>query len=82
MSSAPEFVTQHTVEAVLGVRARLYMRLAREHAFRSAKVARDIVARTSDVASYLELRLAGRAAPDVASETTALARAGLRRVSQ
>jgi hypothetical protein len=81
--TAPDYVSQHTVESVTGVRARLYLRLCRELAIPSTKVARDVLARTVDITAYLESRLHRHTAAAASSqdEAGALARAGLRRVA-
>lgn len=81
---APLFVTQRTVEIVIGIPPRDYLRAARSKSFASTKERRLIIARTSDVVAWLELRLrttAGAApANDADPESIALARVRARRV--
>jgi hypothetical protein len=83
---APEFVTQRTVEHVVGVESRAYLRGAKAGRFASTKHERLIVARTADVVAYYETRIRLReTAPannDGDPEAQALARVGARRIAR
>ena len=81
----PAFVNQRTVEAVVGLPHRDFLRLARSKAFPSTRERRLVVARTSDVVAYVERQIAMREARpgnDHDLEAVALARVGARRVAK
>jgi hypothetical protein len=77
----PIYVSQRTVERVVGVPRRDFLRLARDGAFPSTKEKRLVVARTVDVLRYIETRLTLRARPANVTKIDALGRVGARRVS-
>jgi hypothetical protein len=78
----PAYVTQRSVETVLGLPRRDYLRLARADAWASTRERRLIVSRTSDVLAYIETRLTirGAQADNDSPEDVVLARVGARRV--
>ena len=78
----PAYVTQRSVEAVLGLPRRDYLRLARADVWPSTREGRLIVSRTADVLAYVESRIAirGAHAGDDSLEDVMLARVGARRV--
>ena len=77
----PLFVSQRTCERVLGIAPRDFLHHAREHAFVSTKERRLVIAKTDDVAAWLDARLARAKQPsNVTPIDTALARVGARRV--
>ena len=82
----PEYVTQRSVEAVVGLARREFTRLARAGEIPTHKERRLIIARTADVIAWIEMRLRVASAPaanlNADPETIALARVGARRVSQ
>lgn len=79
----PEYVSQRTVEAVVGLPRRDYLRLARAGEFSTMRERRLVVARTSDVIAYLERRLTIAAAkPANTEQSSRMAAAGWRRVSR
>jgi hypothetical protein len=59
----PEFVHQRDVEAVCGLPRRTYLALARSGAIPSTKMNRLVIARTIDVVTYVEQRIASRPDP-------------------
>jgi hypothetical protein len=78
----PLNVTQRNVEAVVGLPRREFLEAARAGAFPCTKVRRVVIARTEDVARWLDGRRAPRRASGTrSSEDAALARVGARRVS-
>ena len=80
----PDFVSQRSVESVVGLPRRDYLRLARDGAWPSTRERRLVVSRSADVAAYVETRLRLRersAANDHDPEALALARVGARRVA-
>lgn len=79
----PMFINQRTVETVIGLPRRDYLRAAHTGHFAYAKERRLIIARTADVLAWLERRLVHRdvkPANDASAETIALSRVGARRV--
>lgn len=81
-SQRPVFVHQRNVETVIGLPRRDYLAAAKRKAFATAKERRLVIARTSDVVRWFELRLAHRdvkPANDADAESIALARVGARR---
>jgi hypothetical protein len=77
----PELVHQRNVEAVVGLPARDYLRLARAGAFACVKDRRLVIARTDDVLAVFERRMAVPGPNDTAdAEARALSRVGGRRV--
>jgi hypothetical protein len=84
-AARPAFVTQRSVEQVIGLPRREYLRLAREGAWLSTHERRLVFSRTADVAAYFELKFSTSKAPaanDADAETIAFARVGARRVSR
>lgn len=79
----PEFVSQRTCEALLGLPKDVFLDLAKQGRFASTKERRLIIARYADVAEALAARMRRRAANDVCAdgEERALARVGARRVA-
>jgi len=80
----PPFVHQRNCECILGLPRCEYLIAARGKKFPSAKERRLVLARTSDVIAWLELRLQtsrGQASNDSDAETVTLSRVGARRVA-
>ncbi len=80
----PDFVHQKSVEAVVGLPRRDFLRLSRAKAWASTKNRRLVIARTADVIAYLETHVALREcmpANVVDIETATLARVGARRIA-
>lgn len=79
----PEYVSQRTVLAVVGIEPRDYLHHARNGAFPSAKVRRVVLARTTDVIAWLDGRVRRarvKPAKALSPRDAALARVGARRV--
>jgi DNA polymerase III alpha subunit len=81
----PLVVTQRTVEGVVGLPRRDFLRLARAGAFASTRERRLVLARTADVIAYVERHLAQHVHHDApandATEASVLARVGARRIA-
>ena len=83
-SDVAVYVNQRTVEAIVGLPRRDYLREAAAGSFPTTKVRRLVTARTEDVIAFFEGRMrTARALPanDATPETKALARVGARRVA-
>ena len=81
----PEFVTQRTVKAVVGLEPRAYLRGSAAGNWATTREQRLVVARTADVLAYFETRLQAREARpanDHDPEAMAFSRVGARRVSR
>ena len=81
----PALVSQRTVEAVVGLPRRDYLRLAHLGAFPFVRERRLVVAKTVDVLAWFEQRIAHRdnkPANDADGESITLARVGARRVAR
>jgi hypothetical protein len=84
-TARPEFLSQRSVEAVVGLPRRDYLRLAREGAYTTTRERRLVIARTADVVAFVEQRIALREAEpenDHDAEAIAFSRVGARRVSR
>lgn len=82
----PQLVHQRTVEAVVGLPRRDFLRLARAGAFPSTHERRLVIARAADVIAAFERRMPRiecRVADETAKtgESAALARVGARRIA-
>lgn len=77
----PDLVHQRSVEDVVGAPRRDYLRIAREGGFPSTKEGRLVIARTVDVCAFFEARMRVPTPKNADSESKALSRVGLRRVS-
>jgi hypothetical protein len=80
----PVYVSQRSVESVVGLSRRDYLRLSRCRAWPSTRERRLVVARTVDVLAYVERSIAIRAssADNDSPEDVVLARVGARRISR
>jgi hypothetical protein len=79
----PEYVSQRSVKAVIGIEPRAYLRAAAAKRWPSTNEQRLVVSRTDDVLRYFEVRLRAAAASpanDANPEAIAFARVGARRV--
>lgn len=79
----PVVVSQRSIEAVVGLPRRDYLRLARSGAWPTTRERRLVLSRTADVLAWLEHRLSHRdikPANDASAESLALSRVGARRV--
>jgi hypothetical protein len=84
-SRRPAFVNQRTVEQVVDLPRRHYLRLARAGGFPTVHERRLVIARTADVLRVFESRMCTTSANDALvaddAESVALARIGARRVA-
>ena len=81
----PVFCSQRSVEAVVGVPRRQFLRDARAQKFASTKEGRLIVSRTADVIRFYENQIALREAKpqnDHDPEALAFSRVGARRIAR
>jgi hypothetical protein len=77
----PEYVTQRSVERVLAMPPRDYLRHVRAGDWPSWVDRRLRYSKTSDVVAWIEAHPGARESADVDSEARALASVGLRRVA-